>query len=96
MSQVKESKYKGNWGQSEVERVLKYLQTRSLSRVGEDVINEAHTHGHMLEAMKKEFRNCRIWWRTIFDYVSGELISLTHYLLECLERHMKNSIKSYC
>ena len=70
-AQVIEAKRTGNWGQSEVERVLRYLLTRSLSKVSEEVYEDAQTHMQMLESMKKEFKSCRVYWRAIFDHVSG-------------------------
>ncbi|MPC35312.1 E3 ubiquitin-protein ligase SHPRH [Portunus trituberculatus] len=62
---------RGHWGQGEVERVLRYLQTKCLSRVEEEVYQDSQKHFRMLEAMKKEFKNYRIWWRGVFDSVSA-------------------------
>ncbi|KAK8397451.1 hypothetical protein O3P69_004894 [Scylla paramamosain] len=62
---------RGHWGQGEVERVLRYLQTKCLPRVEEEVYQDSQTHFRMLDAMKKEFKNYRIWWRAVFDSVSA-------------------------
>lgn len=70
-AQIKEATRKGNWGQSEVERVLKYLQTRSLNRVTIQVSEDAQTHMKVLDLMKKEFKSWRLYWQHIFDRVSG-------------------------
>lgn len=70
-AQIKETTRKGDWGQSEVERVLKYLQTRSLNRVTDEVAEDAQNNMKVLEGMKKEFKNFRIYWQQIFNLVSG-------------------------
>lgn len=70
-AQVKLATRRGHWGQGEVEQVLRYLQTKSLSRVEEEVQQDSQTHFRKLEAMKKEFKNYRIWWRVVFDSVSA-------------------------
>ncbi|KAG0727378.1 E3 ubiquitin-protein ligase SHPRH [Chionoecetes opilio] len=57
--------------QGEVERVLRYLQTKCLPEWRQEVHRDSQTHFRMLEAMKKEFKNYRIWWRAIFDSVSA-------------------------
>ncbi|XP_076060889.1 E3 ubiquitin-protein ligase SHPRH [Oratosquilla oratoria] len=69
--QIHAATRRGNWGQSETERVLRYLQTKSLGRVEEEIYQDSQNHIKILDAMKKEFKNCRIWWRTYFDQVSG-------------------------
>ncbi|XP_064122069.1 E3 ubiquitin-protein ligase SHPRH-like [Macrobrachium nipponense] len=62
---------KGNWGQSETERILKYLQIKCLGKVEEEIYEDSQTHMQILEAMKKEFKNYRILWRAVFDSVSA-------------------------
>ncbi|XP_068240561.1 E3 ubiquitin-protein ligase SHPRH [Palaemon carinicauda] len=62
---------KGNWGQSETERILKYLQIRCLGKVDEEIYEDSQTHMQILDAMKKEFKNYRILWRSVFDCVSA-------------------------
>ncbi|KAK7076402.1 hypothetical protein SK128_024788, partial [Halocaridina rubra] len=62
---------KGNWGQSETERILRYLQTKCLGKVDEEIYKDSQTHLQILDAMKKEFKNYRILWRSVFDSVSA-------------------------
>lgn len=62
---------RGNWGLSEIERILRYIQTKSLGKVNEEVYEDSQTHHKMLVVMKKEFKNYRIFWRSIVDYVSA-------------------------
>ncbi|KAK4288850.1 hypothetical protein Pmani_038148 [Petrolisthes manimaculis] len=70
-AQVFQSTRRGNWGQSEIERILRYLQTKSLERVEEEVYKDSETNFRILENMKKEFKNYRILWRAVFDSVSA-------------------------
>ncbi|XP_047740431.1 E3 ubiquitin-protein ligase SHPRH [Hyalella azteca] len=70
-AQVMEATRKGNFGLSEVEKIFKYLQTRSLGKVSAEVHEDGQTHLKIFEAMKREFFNYRIFWRCIFDLVSG-------------------------
>ncbi|CAL4209010.1 unnamed protein product, partial [Meganyctiphanes norvegica] len=62
---------RGNWGLSEIERILRYIQTKSLGKVDDEVYEDSQTHHKTLDIMKKEFKNYRIFWRSIFDYVSA-------------------------
>lgn len=70
-AQVLQATRRGNWGQSETERVLRYLQTRCLGKVENEIYEDSHVYFQSLEAMKKEFKNYRILWRSLFDSVSA-------------------------
>lgn len=70
-AQVLQATRRGNWGQSETERVLRYLQTRCLGKVENEIYEDSHVYFQTLEAMKKEFKNYRILWRSLFDSVSA-------------------------
>nr|XP_045617516.1 E3 ubiquitin-protein ligase SHPRH-like [Procambarus clarkii]XP_045617517.1 E3 ubiquitin-protein ligase SHPRH-like [Procambarus clarkii] len=70
-AQVMLATRRGHWGQSENERLLRYLQTKSLERVEREIYNDSQTHFKIWEATKKEFKNYRILWRAIFDSVSA-------------------------
>ncbi|KAG7174962.1 E3 ubiquitin-protein ligase SHPRH-like [Homarus americanus] len=69
--QVMQATRRGDWGQGETERVLKYLQTKSLERVEKEIYEDSQTHFKVWEATKKEFKNYRILWRAVFDTVSA-------------------------
>ena len=62
---------KGNWGLGEIEKILKYLQTKSLGRIDAIVHEDSQLHLSMIQHMKKEFKLYRVFWRTIYDYVSA-------------------------
>lgn len=68
---VKQATRQGNWGQSETERVLRYLQTKSLEKVEKEIYEDSQTHFKVWEATKKEFKNYRILWRAVFNTVSA-------------------------
>ncbi|KAB7507906.1 E3 ubiquitin-protein ligase SHPRH [Armadillidium nasatum] len=69
--QLFESTRQGNWGQSEIEKVLRFLQTKTLGSVYPEVHEDSQTHLSILQVMKKEFKNYRILWRAIYDQVSA-------------------------
>ena len=70
-AQVLSAQRKGTWGCNDIEVALKYLQTKCLSRVDQDIIDDSQVTFQILQAMKKEFKNYRILWRGIFDHVSA-------------------------
>lgn len=70
-AQVMQATRRGHWGQSENERVLRYLQTKSLEKVEREIYKDSQTHFKIWEATKREFKNYRILWRAIFDSVSA-------------------------
>ncbi|RXG53492.1 E3 ubiquitin-protein ligase SHPRH [Armadillidium vulgare] len=69
--QLFESTRQGNWGQSEIEKVLRFLQTKTLGSIYPEVHEDSQTHLSILQVMKKEFKNYRILWRAIYDQVSA-------------------------
>lgn len=69
--QLLDTTRQGNWGQSEIESVLRYLQTKSLGRVESNVYEDSQKHLAILQTMKKEFKNFRILWRAVYNHVSA-------------------------